>query len=295
MLFQHMAALIPLFKEKQLKPSWNYDAGTLIWRIYITSNNFIVGETRNQETKSTSYFCIDSSSGNPLWQNMSFEEPWWIGIEAVHEQWMILHGFVRPDMPGHRGIRIIDLESGKLLWRNDDLTFWFIDDQKLYAHKYLFEKHIACVLDIHTGAIIHERSDNLDLIRELRQKVLRKESERQQDVLFPHFYDEKEATGVLRKYIQRIKERNAVEGWIEFLSLRDILILSQYRQMKDRSESPTLDNILSVFDLKNEKILFTEIIAERVTTPSPGTFFVKDDVLFFIKHQTMLIALQPWK
>jgi uncharacterized protein YpiB (UPF0302 family) len=86
-----------------------------------------------------------------------------------------------------------------------------------------------------------------------------------------------------------------VEGWIEFLSLRDILILSQYRQMKDRSESPTLDNILSVYDLKNEKIMFTEIIAERVTTPSPGTFFVKDDVLFFIKHQTMLIALQPWK
>jgi len=81
MLFQHMAALIPLFKEKQLKPSWNYDAGTLIWRIYITSNNFIVGETRNQETKSTSYFCIDSKSGVSLWQHMSFEEPWWIGMK----------------------------------------------------------------------------------------------------------------------------------------------------------------------------------------------------------------------
>jgi hypothetical protein len=290
-----MAALIPLFKEKQLKPSWIYNAGTLIWRLFVTSNKFIVGETRNQETKSTSFFCVELSTGKPLWQHRSFEEPWWIGIEAVHEQWLILHGYVRPDMPGHRGIRVIDVESGRLLWRNDDLTFWFIDDQKLYAHKYIFEKHIACVLDIHTGAILLEQSDTLDQMQELRQKVLRIESEHQQDVLFPQLYDEKEATGVLRISVQRLKERNAVEGWIEYLSRRDILILSQYRRLQDRSESPPLDNILSVYDLIHGKILFTEIIAERLTTPSPGTFFVNDNVLFFIKHQTMLTALQPWK
>lgn len=156
MLVHYMVSMIPFLKEKQLKPAWVFDAGTLIWRIFFTSNNHIIGETRNQEAKSTGFFCVDIHSGKHLWKNISFDEPWWIGIEAVHERWMILHGYVRPDMPEHRGIRIIDIESGKLLWRNDHLSLWFIDNEKLYAHKYLFEKHIACEFDIKTGTLLND-------------------------------------------------------------------------------------------------------------------------------------------
>ena len=295
MLFQYMASIIPFFKEKQLKPAWNFDAGTLIWRIFFTSNNLIIGETRNQEAKSTGFFCVDIHSGKPLWKNIGFDEPWWIGIEAVYEKWMILHGFVRPDMPEHRGIRVIDIESGKLLWRNDNLSFWFIDNEKLYAHKYLFEKHIGCELDIKTGTIVNEYSDNLDLLQELRQKVLQKESERQQDVIFPEVFDKNETESVIRTVVHRITEGKALEGWIEYLSRFGILIISQYQHAQSKSESSLLNNILTVYDLKSEKILYNEIIAQDVKTPSPDSFLVKNDLLFFIKHQTMLTALQVWK
>jgi len=295
MLFRHMASIIPLFKEKKLKPAWIFDAGTLIWRIYFTSNNLIVGETRNQETISTSFFCLDIISGKPLWQNIGFDEPWWIGIEAVHKGWMILHGFVRPDMPEHRGIRVIDIESGELLWRNDTLSFWFIDNEKLYAHKYIFEKHICSELDIKTGTIIHEQSDNLDLMQELRQQVLQKESERRQDVIFPEVYDENEADSGIKTVVKKNTENRAVEGWIEVLSHRDLLIVSHYRQVRNQTESPLLNNILTVYNLKKDKELYKEMIAEGVKAPSPDTFFVKDNLLFFIKHKTTFIALQPWK
>jgi hypothetical protein len=295
MLFHLMASLIPLFKEKKLKPVWNFNAGTLIWRIFFTSNNLIIGETRNQEEKSTSFFCVNIYSGKPLWQNIGFDEPWWIGIEAVHERWLILHGFVRPDMPEHRGIRVIDIESGELLWRNDTLSFWFIDNDKLYAHKYIFEKHICSELDINTGTIVREQSDNLALMQDLLQKVLQKESEREQDVIFPEVYDENEADSTVRTVVRRITENKAIEGWIEYLSHRDMLIVSHYSRVQNQSESSLLNNILSVYDLKSKKNLYSEIIAEGVKTPSPDSFFIKDDLLFFIKHQTTLIALQPWK
>jgi len=290
-----MAPMIPFFKEKQLKPAWKFDAGTLIWRIFFTSNNRILGETRNQEEKSTSFFCVDLSSGKPLWKNIGFDEPWWIGIEAVYEKWMILHGFVRPDMPEHRGIRVIDIESGNLVWKNDNLSFWFIDHEQLYAHKYLFEKHIACELDIKTGAILQENTDNLDQLQSLRQRVLQRESERHQDVIFPEVYDEHEEGSTIRTIIQQITESKALEGWIEFLSHRGILIVSQYRQGQHNTESGLLNNILSVHDLKNEKTLYRDMIAKSVKTPSPDSFFVKDNLLIFIEHQNMLTALQPWK
>jgi hypothetical protein len=295
MLFHHMAFIIPSFKEKQLKPAWNFDAGALIWRLFFTSNDLIIGETRNQDTKSTSFFCINIHSGRPLWQNIGFDEPWWIGIEAVHERWVILHGFVRPDMPEHRGIRVIDIESGKLLWRNDNLSFWFIDNEKLYSHKYLFEKHIVCELDIKTGTILNEHSDNLDPLQELRQRLLQNKFERQQDVIFPEVFDENDSESAIRTVVKRISESEALQGWIEFLSHRDILIVSQYRQTKNQSESLLLNNILTVCNLKTEKVLYSEIIAKGVKTPSPDSFFIKDDLLLFIEHQTMLTALQAWK
>jgi hypothetical protein len=290
-----MVSMISFLKEKQLKPAWNFDAFTLIWRLFFTSNNLLIGETRNQEDKSTSFFCLDLFSGKPLWQNIAFDEPWWIGIEAVHEKWMILHGFVRPDMPEHRGIRVVDIESGKLAWKTDNLSFWFVDHEILYAHKYLFEKHIGCELDIKTGAVIHENSDSLDHLQELRQKVSQKESERQQNVIFPEVFDEYEEDSGLKTIIQQISEGKALEGWIEFLFHRDILIVSQYRQEQNNTESGLLNNILSVHDLKSKKTIYHDIIAKGVRTPSPDSFFVKDNLLIFIKHQSMLTALQPWK
>jgi hypothetical protein len=208
---------------------------------------------------------------------------------------MILHGFVRPDMPEHRGIRVVDIESGKLAWKTDNLSFWFVDNEILYAHKYLFEKHIGCELDIKTGTILHENSDSLDLLQELRQKVSQKESERQQNVIFPEIFDEYQGDSGLRTIIQQISEGKALDGWIEFLFHRDILIVSQYRQEQNNTESGLLNNILSVHDLISKKTLYRDFIAKGVKTPSPDSFFVKDNLLIFIKHQSMLTALQPWK
>ncbi len=286
-----MTSVISIFKEKQLKQTWTFDAGALIWRI-LTSNNYIIGETRNQEKKLTSFFCIDICTGKPLWQNISFDEPWWIGIESVKKKWMILHGFVRPDMPEHRGIRIIDIETGKLLWRNDYLSFWFINDEKLYAHRYLFERHIGCELDIKTGTILNEYSDNFDVLQNLRQKI---SQEFQHDVIFPEVFDVNNTELTVRTTIQRMTESKALEGWVEYFSKSGILIVSQYRSEQIQSEPPLLNNVLIVYNLESKKTLYSKIIAKDVKVPSPDSFFIKNDFLFFIEHHKTLTALSPWK
>ena len=283
-----MASIIPLLNKLKLKPVWNYDAGAIIWQIF-TSNDHIIGETRNQEEKSTSFFCINGQTGIPLWKNIGFDEPWWIGVEAVQEKWMILHGFARPDMPAHRGIRVIDIESGKLLWKNDDLTFWFINNEKLYTHKYLFEKHFSYELDLETGAILKDYSNNLNLLQELRQKVLRGESN--QNVIFPDLFNENETNSVIRTIIKRITEGKAIDSCIEYVSHRGIIIVSYYCNAQNQSKSFFVNNILSVYDLRNENMLYSEIIAKDLQVPSPDTFFIKDDLLFFVTTSNYLNSL----
>jgi hypothetical protein len=289
-----MAARFPFFTEKQLQPVWSYDAGALLWRICFTSGNLIVGETRHQENKSTKFFCLDLRSGNPVWQKMEFDEPWWIGIETVHGRWLILHGYVRPDMPEHRGIWVIDIESGKLLWRNDALSFWFVENEILYAHKYVFDKHFGCEFDVNTGTLLKEQTGDLEEMQEIRQKVLQNNSEEQKNVIFPEVYEEHETDSSTRSIVRRMTEGKALEGWVEYLVYRDSLILSQYRNDQTQSEPSLMDNILSVYDMKKEKIRYNEIIARGVKTPSPDSFFIKDNTLLFIQYQSVLTALQPW-
>jgi hypothetical protein len=289
-----MADFFPLFRSKQLKPIWEFDTDVLIWRIFFSSQNTIVGETRNQEAKSTSFFCVDARTGKSLWKEIEFDEPWWIGVETVYDKWIILHRFARPDMPKHCGIHMVELATGKLLWRNDELTYWFVHDQKLYAYKYIFEKRLEYEIDINTGTVLNEYADNLDSLHELRRQVLKNESEGMQGTIFPELYNQRQVDSEAAAIVQQITGGNALEGCIEYLLQSNILLVSYYRKEKF-SASTTLENILTVYDTERREMRFNEIIVKGVQVPSPDTFFVRDEFVYFIKNQNTLTALRLWK
>jgi hypothetical protein len=289
-----MAALSALFRKNSMKPDWEFQSSGIIWRILLSSQNLFVGETRNQETKSTSFFCVDTCTGKPLWEGIKFDEPWWIGIEAVYDKWIILHKFTRPDMPKHRGIYIVELATGKLVWKNDELTYWFTNGQKLYAYKYIFEKRLGFEIDIVAGTILKEYTDDLDLLHELRKKVLQKESECPQDMIFPQMFSRESVNSEVNTIIQEITRKQVIEGWIEYFQRNSILIVSYYRK-NDPSSITTLENVLTIYDTEHKEIKFNEIIAKGMQVPSPDTFFARDEYLYFIKDKNKFTALKLWK
>jgi hypothetical protein len=289
-----MSNLFSFFRLNQLKPAWEFDASAFIWRIFFTSANRVVGESRNESAKSTSFFCVDAHSGQPLWKDVKLDEPWWIGIETVYDNWVILHGFVRPDMPEHRGISVMKIESGKVIWKNDELAFWFIEHEKLYAQKYLFEKRIGYELDINTGEVLGEYIDNLEVLEDKRKNVLQDKINERRDLLFTEIYNSNRTDPLINDVIRRITDERALSEWIEYFVNKDILLLSYY-QVEQKDGPRLLDNILTVYDLKSEKTLFNEIIGKELQVPSHDTFIIKDDFVYFIKNQSILTAIQPWK
>jgi len=102
-----------------------------------------VGEARDQDQKLVSFFALNAQSGVPLWRDLRLDEPWWAGIEAASDGVVLLHRFATPDMPQHKGILALDLKSGAQLWENRDVTFWFIRDGSVVAHRAVFEKRIV--------------------------------------------------------------------------------------------------------------------------------------------------------
>jgi hypothetical protein len=289
-----MTALTALFRGNSVKPAWEFQSAGIIWRILFSPHNLFVGETRNQETKSTSFFCIDAFTGKPLWEGIKFDEPWWIGIETVYDKWIILHKFARPDMPRHRGILVVELVSGKLVWKNDELTYWFAEDQKLYAYKYIFEKRLGFEVDIVTGTVLKEYTESLDELHELRKNILQKESESLQDMIFPKSYNREFINSEVTSIIQEITREHVIEGWIEYLHRNSILIMSYYRKI-DSSSKNTLENVLVIYNTERKEIKFNEIIAKGMQVPSPDTFFIRDEYLYFFKDKNKFTALKPWK
>jgi hypothetical protein len=289
-----MTGLLSFFRIKKLKPAWEFDAGAIIWRIFFNSENKIVGESRNESTKTTSFFCIDANSGRPLWNNLEINEPWWVGIETVGDRWVVLHGYNRPDMPEHRGIQLVEIDTGKLKWKNDDATFWFMDRKNIYAQKYLYEKRIGYELDINTGEIIEEYSDNLDVLYDKRKNALQEKINEQNDILFPELYLSDKADPSINEIVRCITNGEALNGWIEYFVNKGILTLSYYqREKKDGSQ--LLANILKLYNLDNNKLLFNRIIDRELQAPNHDTFFIKIPFIYFINNRSMLTALQPWK
>ena len=86
-------------KKETIAPIWEFTARGIIWRLLLSENGFFVGEERNLESKTVSFFCLDQRSGSPLWNDRTFPEHWWISLEATHKNIVFIHEFVSPDMP----------------------------------------------------------------------------------------------------------------------------------------------------------------------------------------------------
>ena len=289
-----MTGRFHLFHSKQLKPIWELRTNALIWRIIFSPSNTIIGETRDQAKKNTSFFCVDSATGKVLWKEMVYGEPWWIGIETIYDRWMILHGYTRPDMPEHHGVRIIDLMSGKMVWQNEDISYWFIHNQKLYAHKYVFEKRIGYEIDISNGSVLQEYSQNLEVLHDLRKTLIEGESKESANVTYAEHWDPSEEPRDLKVVVDSIVGENVLEGWIEYFKRNNILVLSYYRKI-EKSEPVFLENILSIYDTDEHEVLFEQKIGDNLQIPTSDTFFMKNDFVYYINNSHTLTALRPWK
>jgi hypothetical protein len=289
-----MAAIFSLFTEKKIKPEWEFDAGELIWRIFFAPVDRIAGEVRDQDNKATTYFCIDAKTGKALWKNIGFDESWWIGVEAIYDKWMILHGFVRPDMPEHHGIRVIEIETGRSLWRNEDVSFWFTYGEKLFAHKYIFEKRIGYEIDIQSGNVLQEYDKDFDILQGYRQKASQQAADYNEGVIYPETFDDSDEDQTINSAVNKIISGNAIQDWTEYLFYRDVVVVSYYCKSAGDSEKKLLDQVLTIYGIKNDKIIHSETIVKGVQSPSSDTFFIKNDLLYFIKHKKILTALSPW-
>jgi hypothetical protein len=267
---------------------WSFEAPGDIWRIIPTASGQILGEVRLHQDKRVSFFCLEEKGGATLWEDRRFDEPWWIGIEAVFDGVLILHTYEKPDMPQHRDMIAVDLLTGGDLWKIKDVTYWFVAGSSVYSYRQQFESKAVYEHDIRTGELVRSFDESLPEFSAIRLKA--QESFQTGPLTLPAPYAAGEDLMVDGQTERWIPPESLGMG-VESLRHDDYLLMSYYEaKVRTRSGRPELDNSLRIVDLTKGTLIHDEILASSVPAPVPDTFFVREGKVISIKDLRSLRA-----
>ncbi|HZW38444.1 MAG TPA: DUF4905 domain-containing protein [Ignavibacteriaceae bacterium] len=266
----------------KIRKEYTYTNKRQIWRLIPSSSNLIV-EDRHIADKEVFFNCIDIESGKKIFENLQFEEKFWVGIEDVYDNVIIFHLYARPDMPGHREMFAYDIKDQSKIWRNEEYQFLFFHNGRMYCYKELFEGRKYYMLDYRTGDPIEELYIDEKSVQLLKDKAM--EDKDYSGYYFPDVYENDNP--LIDGIVKTLKEKYVIAGRIEYAIINQALLLITFHEvLKDGS----MNNIFKAIDLNKEKTIFDEVLDSKTNKYIPDAFFVKDNYLFLIKDKEKLIV-----
>ncbi len=275
------------FQTNKIKPTWHYKASGVIWRLVPTSSGKLIGESRNLEKKEASFFCLNRKTGEVLWEGATFGEQWWIDIEAVHEDTLLLHKFATPELPEHQSIIAVDVLAGTRLWQNDEVKLEAVTERALYASRWTERgDRLILGLDYKTGKILESLDDLKSGLAITDPQLTGVQDPEMPEPVFDLATFNSPANISIREHCNP----ESLVGQVECIERPRHLIFSYY-QPASPSSKESMNNILKILDRQKNTIIFSETICHNSLAAVPENFFVQDGMLFFVRERTELIAI----
>lgn len=260
-----------------------------MWRLFPAGSDFLVGEDRDLEAKKIHFFCLDGISGRLLWTNRDFAANWWIGIEYACTDLLLLHEFVRPDMPDHHKLIALDLQTGKIRWTRDDLKFLTHSGGSIFAIRNSFDRQAIVELDSSTGAAIGETVDNLAASADQFRKT---SDDGLEHLTFPETIDWKNIKKISDTVVRSGRiEASQIVGQLEYILRTPFTVIAYYINVAKREEV-SLQQQLLIFHEESRSLVYEDIMATQIKTPAPDLFFERNGILYYIKNRNSLRALR---
>lgn len=271
--------------HRNLRPSWTFSTEKKVWRL-LPGNGVLAVELRDTEAKTAEYAGIEISSGSPLWQGVKLEDSWWIVMNRVFKDVLLLQQFVRPDMPTPGGIFAIDLFTGRILWQNREMSFVNAADNLVYASRKSLQSEVIAGLNYKSGVeeIVFPAGDpRIDGISS---------AEQQDEFILSCFFEEightlsKSRAALLAKALPA----NAANPTY-ILSISGYDIIGFYTDAgKDEKGVPVYDSRLRVVN-SGGKIVYDDVVDRKVYTTLGDFYFVVGTVLIYAKNSMEIVAV----
>jgi hypothetical protein len=267
----------------RIKKKYLHKNNRQIFRLIPTDTGKIIIEERDAEKKQAYFNCLRIDSGKKIFKHLQLSEKFWLGIESVYNDVIFFHKFAKPDLPQHNGIIAYDINNKQIIWEDENRTFLFIKDEKIYAYQQMFEDREFVTLNYSTGEVIEELGTDFDSINLLREEAIT--SEDYSSYRFPVSFN-LSSSGEQRadEMLSKLREDYLISGAIEYVLFNDLLMFNFHEINSDK----TLKNIFKAVDLSNGKYILEVTLNSRANAFAPDSFFVKDDLLFLLIERKML-------
>ena len=283
-----------MFNKNELKPYFKFNQNGNIWRLFFNNADFVAGETRDIRTKQAYLFTYDVLNKREYLRNFQFDEKWWFAIDALADETIIVSNFQKPEMPEHRGFKVLDIRTGKVLWENIEYEFFFASDEYIFAVKQLFESRVIFKLNLKDGSVLSEyRGEDIESIT-----ILKSEN----DLKIYEGLINTEIMGIQDSYLKgkypavfdklaKLKK----EGEVEYIEMEKYLILNHHSikgiNLKDLNES-VLTNTLEIYNSETSMLEFEDILNKNTSSYVPDSFFIRNNYLFYIKEKSELVCIK---
>jgi hypothetical protein len=270
-------------KKGRPRPAWSYAAPGLLWQVQVGSSRVLVGEVRDPEQKSVSFFSLDRRTGAPLWEGVNPGDRWWTGMEGIFDDVVLFHGFANPELPIHKGIHAVDALKGSLLWSDPELRFGWCAQGTIGGLALVPEFQTMRMVDLRTGRDLPQGGTGAPAVLPRVQTEEPAGYPRPFDLL--DFADPGE-----RERTRNLLPPGAVEGSTIGILDGTHAILSFALPTGAGGSSP-FQIILRSVDRASGGGEWEEILLPDAAAPTPEPFFIQGRMLFAVSHRTTLLAI----
>ena len=269
-----------------MKKHFTYKSEKQVWRILISDSDKLILETRDLNTKEVFFNCFYLENGENVFCDLQLDEKCWVGIEEIYKDIIFFHYFPKPDMPLHKGIIAFDIASQNILWTNNEFSFLFANDEKIYGFKQGFEERYFSALNYLSGELIEEFGSDHRKINALQKTA---ENEKDWSVyLYPQKLDEGELDPRINKSINSLTENLVVEGGVEYNSKNDFLFFNFNTKILENS----FVNKFFTVDLNSSEVILSEILNANASSLFTDSFFIYKKYLFLLREKNEVIIYE---
>lgn len=244
-----------MLNKDTLKPLLNQKIEGIIWKIVLDDEQNCLALESRTLAKQVIFSVYDFNKQTFLILNYAFEESWQLGLLAVHEHKLVLHGFENEFAPTPKNILVFDLAQQKLSWQNYSHTAQAVYKEGIMAYNARIMPRKLELLDLNTGSSLGYVKTN-EALKQLQNQIILPEN----------------------KLAENIWET------AQQLIYKDLFIRSLY--LKNNS---SYTQIIEVYDKENN-ILLSDILSDDIQKLAEDTFFVWLGKLVYIRNKSEIVS-----
>lgn len=274
------------FFRKKLKPAWTLRTDMKVWRL-LPSSGVLAAELRDTDAKLAEYSGIDINSGAPLWQGLRLEDSWWVIMNTIYRDVLLLHQFVKPDMPTPGKIFAVDLFTGKILWENHELSYLNAAGDVVFCLRSTIQSEEVVGIDYRTGS--EKFSFSVDDPR--TEKLSLRPA--QGGFILPAFIEEI-ADDITPERLTRLRKAPPGDArnptFIPAVAGNDVIGFHS-NAGTDEKGIAVFDSHVMVFD-GGGKVIFEDIADRKVYTAMSDFYFVAGENLIYVRDSKEIVAVR---